>query len=276
MKQVMTLLVVCAIAGTASAQPAPMTPVWRVDGLDSPESVILAPDGRSLLISNVGGEGDAKDGDGFIARVSLDGRLLQRTWAKGLNGPKGLAIRGCSLFVSDIETLVELDAQTGRRLNDWPIPGARFLNDAAVLSSGAVLVADSGGARIYALDRGKVGVWLAHPDLRSVNGLLPERDRLIVTTMQGLLLAVDYRTKAVTRLATGLGEGDGVAAIGGGRYLVSEWPGRLFEVGSTGHVRVLADSRAEPRYINDFIVVAGLLIAPNWTPGSLSAYRLPH
>lgn len=275
MKYLFAALALSALAGTAFAQPAPLKPVWRLEGLDAPESVVLAPDGRSLLVSNVGGEGDAKDGDGFISRVSLGGRILDRTWAVGLNGPKGLALKGRSLFVSDIDTLVELDAGSGRRLNAWPIAGAKFLNDAAVIPSGQVLVADSGGARIYALDRGAVGVWLAHPDLRSINGLLPERDRLVVTTMQGLLLAVDYRTKAVTRLASGLGEGDGVAALGGGRYLVSEWPGRLFEVGPAGESRVIADSRSEPRFINDFIVVKGLLIVPNWKPGALSAYRVP-
>ena len=287
MRHLIAALAVSALAGAAvaqpaqparparPAQPAPLEQVWRVEGLDAPESVILAPGGRSLLVSNVGGEGDAKDGNGFIARVSLDGRVLQRTWATGLNGPKGLALKGGSLFVSDIDTLVELDASSGRRLNAWPIADAKFLNDAAVIPAGQVLVADSGGSKIYVLDMGEIGVWLAHPDLRAVNGLLPEPGRLVVTTMQGLLLAVDYRTKAVTRLASGLGDGDGVAALAGGRYLVSEWPGRLFEVGPTGASTVIADSRAEPRFINDFIVVNGMLIVPNWKPGALSAYRAP-
>ncbi len=282
MKAIVIAAVLWGAAGAAHAQatPAPTASAdpelaWRLDGLESPESVALSADGRSLYVSNVGGEGDARDGNGFIARVSLDGKLVQKAWAKDLNAPKGLALHEGRLFVSDIDTLVELDAATGETVNAWPIADAKFLNDVAIGPGGEVLVADSGGARIYALDNGAVAAWLAHPDLRAINGLLAEKDRLVVTTMGGLLLAVDWRTKAVTRLAQGLGEGDGVAALGGGRYLVSAWPGRLFEVAADGSSRVLIDSRTEPRFINDFILTRDLLIAPNWKPGSLSAYRRP-
>ena len=39
----------------------PWAPVWVLDGLAEPESVALAADGRTLYVSNVGGEGDVKD-----------------------------------------------------------------------------------------------------------------------------------------------------------------------------------------------------------------------
>src|SRR5690348_11623701 len=80
-------------------------PVWQVDGLASPESVALGPDGRTLFVANVGGEGEVRDGNGFISRVSTGGKLLQRQWITGLDAPKGATVAGGKLYVSDIDRL---------------------------------------------------------------------------------------------------------------------------------------------------------------------------
>lgn len=273
------VLALCLLIGACSANPDPKAqnarlPVWTLKGLAEPESVALGPDGRTLFVANVGGEGDAKDGDGFISRVSTGGKMLQRRWVTGLDAPKGAAVAGQRLYVSDIDRIVEIDIPTGRIVARYPVPGATFLNDVAIAPDGAVLVADSGTGRIFALNDGKVGVWSADPLLKSVNGLLPEAGRLVVTTMEGKLLAIDYPARSVKVLAQGLGEADGVAPGDGDTYLVSEWPGRLFRVTPDGRVMVLMDTRAEGTYINDFIRVGDLLIAPNWKPGSLTAYRV--
>lgn len=248
-------------------------PVWRLSGLSDPESVALAGDGRTLYVANVAGEGDVKDGNGFISRVSTDGKLLEREWVKGLDAPKGAIVKGDRLFVSDIDRLVEIDTRTARIVARYPVPGATFLNDVAVAPDGAVLVADSGTARILQLKDGVVSLWSADPELRSVNGLLTEPDRLVVTTMEGKFLAFDYASRTVKVLAAGLGEADGVARAQGDDYLVSEWPGRLFLVEARG-TRTLIDSREAGVYINDFIRVGDLLIVPNWKPGTLTAYRM--
>src|SRR5687768_10544586 len=69
-------------------------PLWTLEGLQSPESVHLSADGAFLYVSNIGGEGDVRDGDGFISRASLDGRMLESRWATGMDAPKGMALRG--------------------------------------------------------------------------------------------------------------------------------------------------------------------------------------
>ena len=167
-----------------------------------------------------------------------------------------------------------IDANTGAIRDRLPAPGAEFLNDIAVVPNGDVLVADSNTKRIYVAQDGRVSVWLEGDLLQAVNGLLPERDRLVVTTMAGRLLAVDYRTRAITVLAEGLGDGDGVAALSGGRYLVSEWPGVMHVVAPDGSNEIVLNTRAENRYLNDFLLVEGILYQPHWEPSELSAYRV--
>jgi len=106
----------CSPAGPGRAAPlqAPrLEQIWRLGGLANPESVALSADGTFLYVSNVSGEGEAKDGNGFIARVSTDGRMLQHEFAVGLNGPKGVVLLGDALYVADIDRVVVIDANTG-------------------------------------------------------------------------------------------------------------------------------------------------------------------
>ena len=262
-----------AVATSAAAQPR-LEPLWTLEGLESPESVALSADGDFLYVSNVGGEGDAKDANGFISRVSTDGKVLEKAWASGLDAPKGLALKGERLFVTDITQIVELDARTGKVLARYEAPEAVFLNDAAVTPDGEIIASDSGSGRIYALEDGKVSVWVDDPRLRSINGLLPEEGRLVITTMAGLVLAIDWTSRKLDLLAVGVGQGDGIVPLGGGEYLVGEWPGRPFHMRKNGAVSTIADTREAKVYYNDFILDGERLYVPNWMPGTLTAYRL--
>jgi outer membrane protein assembly factor BamB len=273
---VLALCLLTAACGAAPIEPSQdgRLPVWTIAGLAQPESVALGTDGRTLYIANVGGEGEAKDGNGYISRATTGGRLVQKRWITGLDAPKGAAVAGDKLYVSDIDKLVEIDIAAGKVAARYPAPGATFLNDVAVAPDGTVLAADSGTGRIFALTRGAMSVWSAAPELKSVNGLLAEPGRLVVTTMEGKLLAIDYPARGVRVLATGLGQADGVTPGDGDNYFVSEWPGRLYRVTPKGHAQVLMDTRKKGAYINDFIRVGDLLIVPSWEPGKVSAYRV--
>jgi glucose/arabinose dehydrogenase len=278
------LSVAALILAAACAQEAPpaaappqaprLEQIWRVGGFANPESVALSGDRTFLYVTNVNGEGEARDGNGFISRVSTSGEMLQRDFATGLDGPKGIMLGGDALYVADINQMVVIDAATGAIRRRVPAPGAVFLNDLTFAPDGQVLIADSGGQRIYAMRTDTAEVWLEHEMLDSINGLLPEPSRLLVTTMAGRLLAIDYETRAITVLAEGLANADGVAALGDGRYLVSEWPGRMFVVSSDGSHETIMDTRAESRLLNDFLLVSDVLYQPHWEPSELTAYRI--
>jgi hypothetical protein len=268
-----------AQASESETQAPTLTPLWSLDGFEAPESVAFDARRDVLYVSNVAGEGGAKDHNGYISRVSPDGRRLDARWVDGLHAPKGLAVRGRRLFTADVTDLVEIELPSGRVIARHPAPDAAFLNDVLATASGEIYISDSDKSRIYRWRDGRMQVWLEHAELRSINGLLGERDRLVVSTMQGKLLAVDWRTREISTLADDLGDADGIAALGSGRYLVSEWPGRLFHVDADGRSMTLFDWRDRKRYINDFILLGRSggkqrLIVPSWEPGTLAAYRV--
>lgn len=277
---VLTGLSLAAGFGQPSARAAELAPeirldlAWRTKGLANPESAALSADETFLYVTNVNGEGSAKDGNGFIARVSVDGRILEREWARGLNAPKGIMRGGDALYVADIDEMVVVDARSGAVRRRVSAPGAGFLNDLAFAPDGRVLIADSQNARIYAIRSDTAEVWAESALLDSVNGLYAEPGRLIVTTMAGRLLAMDYETRSITVLAEGLGDADGIAPLGTGDYLVSEWPGLMHVVAADGTHRTIMDSRKEDIYLNDFLLFGNMLYQPNWEPGTITAYRL--
>lgn len=255
-----------------------LTPMWTVDGLAAPESVLLSADNGFFYVSNVNGEGEVKDGNGFISRISRDGIMLEREWARGLDAPKGMALKDGRLYIADITRLVVIDAATGKTEQVYNAPGAGFLNDVAVLADGVIIAADSDTGAIYRFDGPTAAVWIKDPQLRSVNGLLPASGKLYITTMQGLLLEADPATRALKVLATGLGDADGLARLNDGTFLVGEWPGRLFHVAAGGKVTTISDTREAGTYLNDFLVTDDLtrkvLVAPHWKPGTLTQYDL--
>ncbi len=261
-------------AATAPVEPVKLELAWRLSGLANPESAALSADGSFLYVTNVAGEGEAKDGNGFISKVSTDGKMIERNWASGFDGPKGIARDGATLYVADITQLVAVNAETGAVISRTPLEGSVFLNDAGVAPDGRVLVADSGTKRIYAVRDGKASVWIEDDLLASINGLLPEPSRLVVTTMAGRLLAIDYATAKIDVLAEGLGDADGVAVLSNGRYLVSEWPGLMHVVSPDGSHASIMDTKAEKRLLNDFLLVGDTLYQPHWDPGEMSAYRV--
>ena len=88
--------------------PAPKK-VWELKGLDAPESVVFDPASNALYVSNIGGKIWQKDDNGFIAKVSPDGKMIEHQWLTGLSSPTGLALEGGKLHVADIDQLVEID-----------------------------------------------------------------------------------------------------------------------------------------------------------------------
>ena len=261
-------------AGCSRTPPIQLEPTWTATGLLDPESLALSEDGSVLYVSNVDGVASAKDGKGSISRLRRDGTMLEAAWIDGLHGPKGIAVRDGRLYVSDIDTLVEIDIASAAIVKRHAVMDAQFLNDVAIAGDGSVLVSDSSAGRIHVLRDGQVSPWRDDPLLARVNGLLPQADRQIAAPMEGRLLAIDWKTRAIAPLAKGLGKADGIGALAEGGFVVSDWPGRLFHVDAQGRKSILLDLRKQEHTINDLLLGGDALYLPNWEPGTITAYRI--
>ena len=254
---------------------APVLPtleqVWVSSGFSAPEGVATL-DGV-LYISNVAGEGDAEDGEGWISRLNMAGEVLDEKWVEGLNAPKGLAIRDGKLFVSDYNAYHVIDIASAEIENTYPVEGAGFLNDITVWQGG-VYMSDSGSARIFQIDVNGYKEWLADDRLGGVNGLTPDGDRLLIATMSSGSLFETMGARDLTEIASGMINADGIAVLDDGSYLVSSWPGQIWHVSTDGETTELHNTVDVPVFQNDLTRIGDMIIVPNWQPGSVTAWRL--
>jgi sugar lactone lactonase YvrE len=197
-------------------------------------------------VSNIEGFPTEKDNRGFIARVRPDGRRDSFRWiASGergvtLHAPKGMALGGDTLWVTDIDAVRGFDVKSGRQVAsiDLAPQGAVFLNDLARTTDGTLYVTDTrvkpdslgllvpaGPARIYRIgaDR-KPAVALESGRLRAANGIVWDRQRtrfVVVSMGSDTLFAWTPSDSGLTVLATGPGLFDGVAVGPTGDVLVT-------------------------------------------------------
>lgn len=245
-------LALASLAGTAAAEPKKL---WELEGVKTPESVLPDASGQVLFVSNIDGDPMKKDGNGFLSKISTDGKMITAEWVKGLNAPKGLGRVGDTLYVTDIDELVAVDIPKGVITKRYPAKDASFLNDIATDEQGRVYVSDTFTNKIWVLDNGNFSVWLDDPKLKSPNGLLVEGGKLIVAGFGTMpddkqkgtpanLVEVTLADKKIRDLgdATPVGYLDGVEPLGGGDYLVTDWvQGALYRIHSSGKFEQLID-----------------------------------
>ena len=111
-----------------------------VTGFGYIESVAYDPREKVFYTGDFGPDlkpGD-KDGKGFITKVSLDGKILEKRYCppegQTMNKPKGIWIKGTRLWVTDIDSvwLVDLKTKQSKRLE---LPGIQFANDPAIVGN---------------------------------------------------------------------------------------------------------------------------------------------
>jgi hypothetical protein len=238
----LVLLVAPLAAQAPPAQPAAAAPpaVWTITAdMNAPESAYYDAASKSIFVSSINGQIAEKDGNGYISRLSSDGKVVNAKWAMGLNAPKGLRSVGGTLWVSDIDEVVGMEIASGRVTSRVSIEGARFLNDLATAPDGTIYVSDSQAFRIYAVKDGKASVFVEGEDaIETPNGVLVDGGRLIVgslgrgvfgppPTPGGRAGAPDAGGRGAEG-ARGAGDGRGAPPPGRGRGGPPGGGGRLF------------------------------------------------
>lgn len=225
--------------------------VRNLVGFQGPESVRYDPDQDVFFISNMAGYGSAKDGNGYISRVSAGNPVNADVFVQGgkngvmLDSPKGMAIQGDTLWVADINILRGFNRRTGAVVAniDFTPYGAVQLNDVAVGPDSTVRVTDSGiimgkaGVKhigpdhIYVVGRGRqVSTPAQGPDLHQPNGITwdAKGNRWIVLSFDRLdgqvaEMPLDMRTRKVIRESTVSTQLDGVEMLPSGAIMFTSW-----------------------------------------------------
>lgn len=261
-------------AGPALAGAPKLERTWLTQGFANPEGVAAAPDG-ALFISNVNGEGGARDGNGFISRVLKSGEILDLKFIEGLDAPKGMAVHDGLLYVADIDIVRIFDAATGAALDGAPIEGAQFLNDVTVWQDD-VFVSDSGTGRVWRFTGTSIDLWREGAELQGVNGLTGAGEKMFISTMTSGSLFEATAAGGWRKIASGMENADGVGVIDGkrGGFLVSAWPGKIHHVSRKGAVTTIIDTMDAKIFQNDLTMIDGIVIVPNWEPGTVTAWRV--
>lgn len=261
--------------------------IWEAIGFANPESVLWDEARNTLYVSNVNGAATEKDGNGYISKLSPDGKVTAEKWVTGLDAPKGMAVVKGRLYVSDIDRLVVVDIASGKITKTYAAKGAQFLNDVAADTGGDVYVSDMLGNAIWRLKSGAFDLWLADAQLESPNGLKVDGGRLMVaawgpmtgegfaTSAPGRLKAVSIADKIIRDISPPFGNLDGLEPDGKGGWLVSDWMnGALYKTDPKGRpTRLLSLDKGSADI--GHMPTANVVVIPMMMHGKVTAYRLP-
>ena len=225
---------------------------WRVSsdqvigGFTHPESVACDPKGKALYVSEFGSKLAPleKDGAGYISKLALDGKVIEKKFlpaagGEKLNKPKGIWVQGNRLWTTDIDVAWVFDLKTkkGRKV---ALPGATFANDPAVM-----------GGTLYVSDNRNDQVFKVQP----ADFLNAKKDPNVVSAFQG----VGVNPNGLWPSKTGM-----LYMVG---FLAPDKPRGIFALGVSGQVKRISDPIG--RLDGIYELKDGSLLATDWNSGSL-------
>jgi hypothetical protein len=286
------------LAQAPAVAPTFLTPLWNLTtGFAAPESAFHDAASNAVFVSSINGQILEKDGNGYISRLSPDGKVVAEKWATGLDAPKGLRSARGVLYAADIDTVVGFDIKSGKEASRVKIDGAVFLNDLATAPDGTIYVSDSTALKIFEVRNGTASVFVEGGNqVEQPNGLLVDGGRLILGSVgpapmpgaprgagagrgrgpvAGHLFAFDRKSKQRTLLtAEPVGGIDGIELDGRGGLIVTDVIGqRLLRVSRAGKVTVLAAFTAGGADFG-YIAARKLAVVPFLFSNSVAAYDL--
>lgn len=273
---ILIMLAVLGVNAQEVFQHTRLTKLWETtEGLKTTESVLHDPTANVLYVSCINENPWKKDENGYISKLSQEGKVISARWATGLSGPKGMGITQGRFYVTNIDEVVEIDLQTGSILKRYTHPRAVNLNDIAVSASGNVYVSDSKGDCLFQLIKGRLEVLSDSPDIKNSNGLYLEND-ILLFGQENRIGALNLKTLEVSTYIDNTGSIDGIGAAGINAYLFSDWMGHVYIASPGKEKTLLLDTT--PQKINaadiGFDNSGGILYVPTFFHNGVAAYKL--
>lgn len=282
----MKTIILAATAFLASA--ASSSPMWAAhDSIDAPESVHYDLKSNQIFVSNISGAGNEKDGRGWIQILNTNGQVIKDKWIEGLNAPKGMRAHNGLLWVTDIDSVLAFEIQSGRMVKKISVANSKFLNDVAITDDGDVFVSDTLGRVIYRIRGDHQEVFFQGDETESPNGLLIRSDELIVaawglaaddwsTTVAGRLYSLNLQTGQKTLITKDpLGNLDGLEVATDGSYIVSDWvSGKIYKISIEGFVSTFLIDPIPSAADIGYIPATDTLLIPYMNKNEVRAFNL--
>ncbi|MCG8572257.1 MAG: hypothetical protein MJB14_19160 [Spirochaetes bacterium] len=263
-----------------------VTDLWvATEALNQPESVIFDEKRNLLYVSNVNGSPSEKDGNGYISIFDLNGNLVNNNWINGLHAPKGMAISQDFLYVSDIDTLVEIDIAQSKVAGQYQIETAGFLNDVAVDNKGNILVTDTGTNSIFQFTQGKIKTFIQDEKLFNPNGIYFDNDQFFIVSWSkpeneseltdvGSLKLLKADGSHLTHKGDVLEGLDGIEIMRDNKALVTNWiTGDLYQVNHAGKFTVIANYQQGTADL-EYIKSKNIILIPQMNENKLIAIKV--
>ena len=284
-----------ATAAAVPAAPAAPTAAGETSGFKVPESVRYDADLDVYFVSNINGNPSNKDNNGFIAIVQPDSTSSMRMLVEGgrngatLHAPKGMAVVGDTLWVTDIDVVRGFNKRTGALVATVAMPGATFLNDIAQGSDGVYVtdtnirfgadgsMSNPGTDAIFRIagrtvTRAASGEAFARP-----NGIAWDASgsRFVVVPFGANTLMTWKAGDAApaTLGPAGPGQYDGVEVLADGRVLVTSWADSSVYALSNGALNRIATGLPAPADIG-VDTKRNLLLVPLFNDGKVTYWKL--
>jgi sugar lactone lactonase YvrE len=283
-----------AARSTASAEK-----LGETGGMKVPESVRYDSELDVYYVANINGNPSQKDNNGFIIRVRADSTGIVTTLVEGgkhsvtLHAPKGMALKGDTLFVADIDALRMFNRRTGASLGSVSLATQRatFLNDVALGPDG-VYITDTGIAfdakggishpgvnRIFKVVGRTVTEAASGDSLANPNGITWDaaKNRFILAPFGGPnVQAWTIGQANPANLVAGPGQYDGVEVLSpSGNILVSSWADSAVHIVHGGsHMMPLIRNVSAPADIG-VDTKRNVVAVPRFNDGKVEYYRIP-
>lgn len=249
--------------------------VWEsFTELEVPESVIYDSENNCLYVSCIKGNPSEMDGDGYIAKLSMDGKILKKRWLSDIDAPKGMGIFEGKLYVTNISEIVEIDIVKTEVINRFKVEGAKFLNDIDVDKKGNVYVSDMMTSKIHILKNGEVSEWLSGDSVEKPNGLYVH-DKDLLIGLRDKVVSVRTGKEEVSDFITKTGGIDGLEMVKEDLFIISDWSGNIHLISANGVEKILdTTTKNENAADIEFVPETMMLYVPTFFANKVTAYKL--
>jgi hypothetical protein len=286
MRKIYAVLTAVLGIGAVNAQS-----IKTVRGFHHIESVVSHDD--HLFIADIGVtlSPKDKDGDGKILKLDKEGKIVNPYFVREtLHAPKGLAVDGNVLFLTDIDKVMAFDVNTGDKLFDIDFNGqTSFLNDIAVFDKNTLYVSATDVSKLFKVDLTSktFSEVVIEKEVPGVNGLYVDKaaSRLYVNgfgtngSQNGIIGYINLNDNKFTQITSIEGYYDGIHIYEGVVYF-SNW--MAFEKKGILATMTLADNKIGVFKMDDFIngpadftVFKNKLVVPGMADGTLNFISIP-